>query len=154
MTLHYRLNAKFGPPENIEGLVVNDGDVFEQCNFAQGVATGMIFGAKKNLVFVECNLANCVYHPTTRVKQCQVGNYDFCVHDYPNIGLAQEVDNCRHVTNIDNSDPENIIYTRETIFLGRRSDVNMTDEETITALAPYDSIRRQLQLKPKWVTNG
>ena len=140
MTLHYRLNAKMKDPELIEGLVVEDGDIFEECNFSQPQASGAIFPSKKDLVFIRCNTANTKHHPSHRFKQVQSGLYDYCVHLMPNIGLPNEPENCRHVTG--ELDPEDPTAGRETIVLGKRTDVQLTDEEVTAILAPYNAIRK------------
>ena len=135
-------------------ITPEEGDVFEECNFGQPHANVALFNGIKNLTFIACNTINCVMHPTTKYKRNQTGKQDFCVHMKPDVGLPQEVDNCRHVVSVDDSDPENIVYERRSIPLGKRVDVQLTDEETRVILEPYNDIRKKRNGKPEWVTNG
>jgi len=150
MTLHYRINAHWKDPDEIEGLVVEDGDIFEECNFAQPKSTGMIFGEKKNLVFIRGNTVNCVMHPTTRFKQVQSGKYDYCTHMMPHLDLPNEPENCRHVVGILDEDDPNV--GRFPIHLGKRVDVQLTDEECVEILAPYNDIRKDRNGWQRWTT--
>jgi len=146
MALYYRLNAKFQDPD----FTPEPGDIFEECNFAQPHSNVAIFNGIKDLVFIRCNLANCIVHASSKFKQNQSGKYDYCKHIMPHLPIADEVDNCRHTT--DFTDPENPV--RDTIYLGKHTQDQLTDEEVVAVFAPYNDIRKDRNGWQRWLSNG
>jgi hypothetical protein len=88
-----------------EGSVLPDvqaGDEFVSCNFAAKLPHTPLFAGVPGLVFDNCNLQNRDI-PVDAVKRgiTKHGQKDFCYWLNPDMGLAVEADNCRHVDDTD-----------------------------------------------------
>jgi len=83
-------------PENIQ-----NGDVFEDCNFTQKEAHTKIFEDIENLTFLCCNLLNCDLPGSSQVEKSLVVQKSFCSHLHPEWDLTECPENCSHVIDID-----------------------------------------------------
>lgn len=69
----------------------------------------------KGLVFVGCNLVNCVLPDDASKVDCLHIMKDFCAFLHPKMDLEPEFVNCRHVTETVTVDGEIVGYIREDI---------------------------------------
>lgn len=56
--------------------MVNDGDIFENCTFVRQTLV-KIFKGKKDLLFIDCNLTNCILPTGAKTFQCLEIEVDF-----------------------------------------------------------------------------
>ena len=80
---------------------VLDGHVFTGDNFIQKVPNTQILVGKNKLKFINCNLTNCKLPADAIVEGTFVVQKSFCSHIHPRWGLAECVENCEHVVDID-----------------------------------------------------
>lgn len=84
--------------------VIEDGHVFEYVNFTQAQPHTKIFEGVTGLTFRKCNLMNCDVPVGAIVEDCLRIHKSLCANLHPRWvkkGLAECVENCSHVTEID-----------------------------------------------------
>lgn len=93
-----------------------NGDTFDNCNLSQ-FQDREIASGKTGLIFINCNLTNCISPPDSIVDpSCNISKINFCYWLHPEWPLPVEVDNCRHVigTNVIETDDGTITdYVRK-----------------------------------------
>lgn len=94
--IHIRQNYAFIDPP------LDDNDVVKDCNCSQKFPGTPIGSGKSGLSFFDSNLVNCAVPGDAVVSECNEAQIDFCYWLHDNLGLPVEVDNCRHVVDIDN----------------------------------------------------
>lgn len=80
---------------------IENGEVFEFCNFTQAIAGTDIFSGATGLTFRNCNLINCVVPVGSIIEKCNNTQKSFCSHLHTNWGLVACIDDCEHVYNSD-----------------------------------------------------
>ena len=95
--IHQNRNWRYTDPV----AEVSDGDEFIRCKFTQKSPHTEILHGKTGLVFHRCNLINCDLPEDSTFDLCVMMHRDHCYHLHPEIDLDVEVENCRHVIDVD-----------------------------------------------------
>ena len=112
--IHRKQNWSFQQPP------INDNDIIDQCNCSQKYPDTLIGTGKTGLKFIESNLVNCSLPAGSQVDECNNAQVDFCYWLNPEMNLPVEVENCRHVVDINTIDVDGetqTIYDREDTVL-------------------------------------
>lgn len=112
--IHRQQNWAFKQPP------LKDNDIVDRCNCVQKYAHTTIGDGKTGLKFIESNLVNCSIPADAQVDECNTAQIDFCYWLHPDIDLPVEVENCRHVTEVNTIEIDGqaqAIYEREDTVL-------------------------------------
>lgn len=86
----------------LSGLGIENGDVFEDCNFAQYVTGFDLFSGRSGLTFRRCNLVNVEVPWGSIIEDCLVLTKSFCKNLHPDkTDVPSCVENCSHVVDTD-----------------------------------------------------
>lgn len=80
-------------------LSINNGEIFEFCNFTQKIADTEIFDGASELIFRNCNLVNCIVPDGSIVENCNSTRKSFCSHLHENWDLPLCAEDCEHSNN-------------------------------------------------------
>jgi len=112
--IHRKQNWSFEQPS------LENGDIIDQCNCSQKFPLTPVGDGKTGLKFIESNLVNCSIPADAQVDECNTAQMDFCYWRHSDMGLPVEVENCRHVVDIDTITVDGetqTIYEREDTVL-------------------------------------
>jgi len=140
MTLYYKYHAHWGDPAKATRRAndpsaaipsVQDGDVFEECNFCQRNPDTPIFAGIARITFINCNLMNCALPVDSKHKECQVSQ---CT-----VTDTEEIINGK------------VREGTKTEFLRKREHTEFTEQEVKTFLKPFEAQRIKRGGKQRWV---
>lgn len=97
-------NYSFFVAKGIPLPEVENGHVFEMCNFTQLLPHTKIFEGVTGLVFRKCNLVNCDVPVDAVIDDCLRSQIGFCSNVIPKLvdyGLTQCPEVCDHVVDSD-----------------------------------------------------
>ena len=99
---HSNINFSGGSRSRLSELSAQNGDTFENCNFAQFVTGIDLFGSLSGLTFRGCNLTNVTVPGDSVIEDCLTITISFCSHLHPTKSDISECDEeCSHVVDTD-----------------------------------------------------
>ena len=104
MATHINKNFSRTKLSQLDSLIDN-GDVFEKCNFSQSVPHTAIAEGYSGLVFIDCNLMNCDIPEGSVCNGCKSWHKELCANLHPDLVALGEInsedENCDHVVDMD-----------------------------------------------------
>ena len=89
---------------------IQGGDEFDKCNLRQNrIALGTTPITLPQIKATGCNIQNCFPAEGSEIVNCNDSQIDHCYWLNPNMGLAVEPENCRHVTAIETVSVDGVV---------------------------------------------
>ena len=91
-------NFSVGKLSGLDSLGIQNGDTFQQCNFAQANENTAVLSGYTGLTFISCNLMNCSVPGDSVVTDCLTLQKSMCSNLHPDWSISPAcATHCLHV---------------------------------------------------------